>query len=728
MKMIQRIALKQNASWRKECSLPGVNPTVLLIFFFVSFILTLSTFTSLAKNGARHVWFVSTEGKSNATGTKEDPFCTLEQARDAVRKLSKGNNPTENRTFTIFLRQGFYPLSESFRLNEKDAGSKRGPIVYKAFDGERVSITGAIRVNPGLVKPIFNPEDQKRIIDASARGQIQEIDLHGLNISDTIRWRLAGFSRPYTESGIELFINGKPYQLAGYPNNDKIQIHPADVVDPGIKDNISYPGKIRFPSDRIKYWPRVSEAMVFGCFTYAWASDQLRIASIDPDKQEIAFADAHIYGIIGEKEWNKYRIFNLLEELDAPGEYYVDRKVQKLYYYPYTAPSQSDTILISSLGTPLVQIENSANIHFEGITFEAGRGIGVSIVNGENNLLKGCTFRNLGMLAVRIGQGFDSFGENQNNFNCKGGKNNGVLNCWIENIGSGGIDLGGGDRKTLEPAGNWISDCEFIHCGRLTYSYKCPVNIHGVGNVIRHCNFNESPATEIYLHGNNHLIEFNMIQDACTFMDDQGAFYMGRNPSESGNVVRYNLFKNTGRFGITMAVYLDDGACGTSVYGNIFYKAGSRTIMMGGGSYNPMIANIFIDSPMAIHLDNRLAGWAKEWLQPGDFFDKGLKEINFQNPPYSIRYPELPNYFGNHPEQPKENDISHNLFVNVKMIHNGKAEWGPVMGNNRSINQKMGLEKIHTLKWTGKEIRSIREQIPDFKPVDSREIGRREVH
>ena len=524
---------------------------------------------------------------------------------------------------------------------------------------------------------------------------------------------------------MELIINGKPYLLAGYPNQDKIRIHPEEVVDPGIKDGKAYPGIIRFPSERIKKWPVQSDAMVFGCLTYAWASDQLHIKTIDPDKQEITFADAHVYGISGNKEWNKYRIFNLLEEIDQPGEYYIDHQSKKIYYYPYTTPAATDTIQVSVLGAPLVQLNHADHIHFEGITFEAGRGIGVSIIHGQNNLLKDCLFRNMGMLAVRIGLGYDSFGENLNNFNCQGGKNNGLLNCIIENIGSGGVDLGGGDRKTLDPAGNWLSDCAFTNCGRLTYSYKCPVNIHGVGNIIRHCNFNESPATEIYLHGNNHLIEYNLIQDACTFMDDQGAFYLGRNPSESGTIIRYNLFKNTGRFGMTMAVYLDDGACGTSVYGNLFLKAGSRTIMMGGGSFNPMTANIFIDSPMAIHLDNRLENWAKDWLKPGDLFEKELGEVNYQNPPYSLQYPGLIHYFENHPEIPKGNDVTFNLFVRVKEIHNGKAAWGPVQGNNRIVSSHIDLSNLKEIGWTKKDLRAIRKKIPDFRPVDPAAIGRR---
>ncbi len=670
-------------------------------------------------------WFVSPSGKPGASGTKEDPFATLEQAREAVRQSRKENPDYLNQDHKIVLRQGIYSLSCTFQLDENDSGSEKHPVVYTNFPGEKVSVCGAVRISPDSVQPLSDPAISGRIIDVDARTHIREIDLKNLNVPDSIHWKLAGFGRPYVASGIELFINGKPYVLAGYPNQDKIRIHPEDVVDPGIKDNKAYPGIIRFPSGRIKKWPKESDAMVFGCFTYAWASDQLRIRSIDPEKQEISLADPHVYGISGKKEWNKYRIFNLPEEIDEPGEFYLDNKTEKLYYYPYTPTQQSDTILVSLLGTPLVSINQASNIRFEGVTFEAARGIGISIVNGNNNLVKDCQFRNLGMLAVRIGLGYDSFGEHLNNFNSSGGKNNGILNCNIENIGSGGVCLGGGDRKSLEPAGNWISDCEFTRCGRLTYSYKCPVNIHGVGNIIRHCTFNESPATEIYLHGNNHLIEYNVIQDACTFMDDQGAFYLGRNPSESGTVIRYNLFKNCGRFGMTMAVYMDDGACGTSVYGNIFFKAGSRTIMMGGGSFNPMTANIFIDSPMAIHLDNRLENWAKDWLYDGGLFEKELKEVNYRNPPYAVSYPGLVSYFENHPEIPKENTIAFNLFVRVKEIHNGKAAWGPVKGNNRTISQKIDMNNIGEVTWTKKELRGIRNLIPDFKPVRPEDTGRR---
>ena len=706
-----------------DCKETPVVLSFFIIFLFV-FLFQKSWSVETTKHRKLHEIYVSPGGRSEATGSKEDPFASLQGARDAIRQ-AKSDYPGNflQKTTTVYLRRGFYSLSESLLLDGRDSGGEKHPIIYRAYQEEKVSITGAIRISPEMVRSVSDKAISERIIEVKARDQVREIDLKSLNVPNTINWKISGFGRPYVESGIELFINGKPYFLAGYPNQGKIQIHPEDVLDPGIKDSTAYPGKLRFPSDRIKHWPKSSEAMAFGSFAYAWATDQLRIGAIDPEKQEITFADTHVYGLSGMKEWNKYRIFNLLEEIDQPGEFYVERAAGKLYFYPYSPINPQDTILVSVLGDPLVKIEHADNINFEGITFEASRGIGVSIVNGRNNLLKNCVLRNLGMLAVRIGKGYNSFGSSHHNLNSEGGHSNGILNCWIENIGSGGICLGGGDRKTLEPAGNLISDCEFTNCGRLAYAYKCPVNIHGVGNIIRHCNFNESPATDIYLHGNNHIIEYNLIQDACTFMDDQGAFYLGRNPSESGNVVRYNLFKNIGRFGRTMAVYLDDGACGTSVYGNVFYKAGSRNIVVGGGSFNPVTANIFIDSTIGILLGNRLSSWGKKWILPGALFDQKLREVNYRNPPYSQQYPGLANFFENHPEQPKGNDISYNIFINAEQNYKGEKEWGPVLDNNRSLNQVIDLKDIGQIFWTKEELRNIRKKIPGFEPFDWNQIG-----
>src|SRR5258708_37181419 len=91
--------------------------------------------------------------------------------------------------------------------------------------------------------------------------------------------------------------------------------------------------------------------------------------------------------------------------------------------------------------------------------------------------------------------------------------------------------------------------------------------------------------------------------------------------------------------GVNMAGYFDDGACGSEVYGNVFYAAGSRTIMGGGGSYNHIFNNVFIDSKLAFHLDDRLSNWAKRSLDSGGVFALRLRQVRDDAPPYPTAHP-----------------------------------------------------------------------------------------
>jgi hypothetical protein len=68
--------------------------------------------------------------------------------------------------------------------------------------------------------------------------------------------------------------------------------------------------------------------------------------------------------------------------------------------------------------------------------------------------------------------------------------------------------------------------------------------------------------------------------------DDCGSFYMGRNPSERGSMLRYNFWHHIGstRAHGSCAVYFDDGAGGQTVFGNVFYRA-------AGGSFGAVFSH-----------------------------------------------------------------------------------------------------------------------------------------
>ena len=186
--------------------------------------------------------------------------------------------------------------------------------------------------------------------------------------------------------------------------------------------------------------------------------------------------------------------------------------------------------------------------------------------------------------------------------------------------------------------------------------------ISGVGNRVTHNLIHDAPHNAIQLSGNDHFIEFNEIHDVCQETGDVGAFYMGRDWTMRGTVIRYNYFHNIHgpyKYG-AMAVYLDDSASGITIFGNVFYRA-SRAAFIGGGRDNIVENNIFVECDPAVHIDARCLGWAKKSAEPGGVLQKRLRAVPYNKPPYSTRYPKLVTILDNEPAVPKGNRIVRNL-------------------------------------------------------------------
>jgi hypothetical protein len=143
----------------------------------------------------------------------------------------------------------------------------------------------------------------------------------------------------------------------------------------------------------------------------------------------------------------------------------------------------------------------------------------------------------------------------------------------------------------------------------------------------------------------------------CTETGDAGAFYIGRDWSQRGSVVRYNYFHDlTATLQAVVAMYLDDMACGITVFGNIFCRI-HLAVLVGGGRDNIVENNIFVDCPLAISLDNR------GFYGSADTLFARLKAVNHDRPPYSTRYPALARILDGNPELPVGNVIARNISV-----------------------------------------------------------------
>jgi hypothetical protein len=271
----------------------------------------------------------------------------------------------------------------------------------------------------------------------------------------------------------------------------------------------------------------------------------------------------------------------------------------------------------------------------------------VLIRGGIGDIVRRCMLTNLGGEAVRI----------------EGGRGSGVEGCELRELALGGITLRGGDRQTLTSAHHFALNNHIHHFSQWIRTGQYAIILEGVGNRAAHNEIHDAPFEALTLRGNDHLIEYNNIYRVTQETGDAGAFHTGRNWTWQGNVIRYNYFhdlQGPGLHGV-MGVYLDDWACGFTVVGNIFYRAG-RATLIGGGRNNVVENNIYIECAPSVHIDARGLGWAGYYFDGTrtELFDQ-MNEVRYDTPPYSTRYPQLLTMYDGETQVPKYNVIRNNI-------------------------------------------------------------------
>jgi len=583
----------------------------------------------LASTGVE--FFVAQNGDDHHPGTQEKPFASCHAARDAIRKLrAKGKLFSEG--VTIWVGGGTYQLAEPLTLNRQDSGSKKAPVVFRAVAGEKVRLSGSKRINN--FKQVVESQVEKRL-SKEALENVLVADLRASGIKDFGKVATAG-------QRLELFFRDQPMQLARWPNEGFAKI--VDVVGKtptkihgiaGTKE-----GWFTYDGDRPSRWADEQDAWLHGYWFWDWSDSYQQIDSLETKTKTIRLTPP--YHGYGYRKNQRYYALNLLVELDQPGEWFVDRRAGLLYFWP-PAKIEDHRVTISVL-PHLLQMQQCTGISFREITFEGTRSTAIEIRNSQHCYIDGCTIRNTGSWAASI----------------HGGSHCEVRHSELYALGEGGVSLGGGNRLTLEPAEHACISNHIHNFGRLYRTYRPAVSISGVGNRVAHNLIHNGPHNAIQLGGNEHLIEFNEIYDVCFETGDVGAFYMGRDWTQRGTIIRHNYFHDIRGPGLhgAMAVYLDDAASGIQIVGNIFNRAG-RAAFIGGGRDNLVDNNIFVDCDPSVHIDDRGVGWMHETIS--GTMPERLRAMPYRESPWKERYPKLLTLLEDEPGKPKYNIVRHNI-------------------------------------------------------------------
>jgi len=603
-------------------------------------------------SGAARTYHVSPDGDDAAAGTVETPFATLERAREAIRELRKAG-PLPDGGVVVELRGGRYERDKAFELTAADSGTAEAPIVYRARAGEEVRIVGGKAVKDW--RPVTDAKGLERLAP-EARGKVLAADLKAQGIAGYGSLSRRGFGESVRVAHMELFFDDRPMTLARWPNEGYARM--ADLPE-GQKARV-----FQYDGDRPARWAAEPDVWVYGYWYHDWADTYMKVERIDPKRRTITTrAPAHRYGL---RKGNRWLAINALRELDSPGEYYVDRAAGVLYFWPPKDIASAPAVV--SIAERLVTMKGTSHVTLRGMVLEACRGTAVTIDGGAGCRIVACTIRDIGNRAVQAV-----------------GREHAVVGCDIYETGDGGIGLSGGDRATLAPGGLRAENNHIHHFSRWSHTYRPAVGVGGCGQVVRHNLIHHAPHSGIQLGGNDHLIELNEIHSVCTDTGDVGAFYMGRDWTARGTVIRHNYFHHVagpGRIG-AMGVYLDDQASGIGIFGNVFQHV-TRAVFIGGGCDNVVENNVFVDCVPAVHIDARGLGWQKAATDdPKATLRTGLAAMPYRNELWSKRYPDLPGILDDDPGTPKRNRIARNLCAGGKWddIHAGTRKYQTVERN-----------------------------------------------
>jgi len=472
-------------------------------------------------------------------------------------------------------------------------------------------------------------------------------------------------------------------------------------------------------------WGSYDDIWMFGYFYHDWADGSTPVDSFDPKVRTVKPRFVSRYAC---KAGALYYFYNVFEELDEPGEWYLDRERGLLYLYP---PEELDGAQIDlSLSTrEIIRGEEVDDLTIEGFTLKGTRSDAIALT-GNRNVIRRCTITNIAGNAVVIE-----------------GSGNLVTRCEISHTGRGGIYLTGGDRETLTPGKN-VADNNLIHDWSEVYlTYQPAVKLNGVGNVCSHNEIYNSPHMAINYYGNDHLIEYNLVHDVVLQSNDAGALYSGQDWTAQGSVIRYNCFYNVGAGGFhPQGIYWDDALSGQTAYANVLVNVARWAIQIGGGRDIDVRNNLIVNAgECPISFDQRARdGFVNDgWYRAGVVTKEGsmwrrLYAVPFRSELWADRYPSLAKISDDfsdpdHPDfgvNPSYARVTGNLIVDrnasIGRVAPSVTEYGTVEGNALfPLEDDPGFIDAEGGDYRLRENAKALEELPDWEPIPFGEIGRR---
>jgi hypothetical protein len=451
-------------------------------------------------------YYVSPSGNDANPGTLKKPFATLQRAQQAVRQ-KRGD---------VFLRGGTYYLPAPLVFTAADSGTKDKPVVFQNYQDEQPVISGGVRLDGLNWRPFANG-----ILQAQVPADLK------------------------TE---EMFVNGERQILARYPNFDP----KAQYFDGFAPDAISKERAARWANPAGGYYHAMHPAL-WGDFTWRITGKNTSgEPTLKGGWQNNRGAAAH----------RDIRfVENIFEELDAPGEWFINHETHTLYFHPPTGLDLKNAVVEATRLRTLVEFRgdetNSVKfVTLRGLTFrQAAR----TVMDTREPLLRsdwaiyrgGAIFFNGAEDCALEDSLIDQVGGNAvfvNNYN----RRIAIRGTQIAKAGASGICFVGDPKSARNPLFNYyhvqdlekidrtpgpktdnypadclVEDCLIYLTGRVE-KQTSGIEIDLAQNItVRHCSIYDMPRSGINIGDGcwgGHIIEWCDIFDTVKETGDHGSF------------------------------------------------------------------------------------------------------------------------------------------------------------------------------------------------------------
>ena len=347
----------------------------------------------------------------------------------------------------------------------------------------------------------------------------------------------------------QLYLDGQRLHLARYPNYSPEERYFGGTAEDALRPN------------RIKGWENPSGGIIHSLHRSKWGGNHWRILGKNADgtlKLEGGWMNNRPSGINPKLRF----VENIQEELDAPGEWYLDRQERILYVYPPDGVVMTEADVVVAGIERLIEVvgqspdDSAAGVRLEGIMFAhtartfmqtnepllrsdwmIHRGGAVYVENANNVTIQDCVFHALGGNGVFV-SGY--------------AKDVAVRGCHLTDIGASGICFVGKPEAVRSPSFNYR---KFVPLNQLDrqpgpktedYPRDCLVEdclIHSIGTAekqvagvqvamaaritVRHVSIYDTPRAGINIGDGTwggHRIEGCDVFDTVQMTGDHGSF------------------------------------------------------------------------------------------------------------------------------------------------------------------------------------------------------------